>query len=290
MTRPGYAIEYDYFPPTQLDANLKVKALSGLYFAGQINGTTGYEEAAGQGVVAGINAAHYSLDREPVGIGRSEAFIGVLIDDLITKGVDEPYRLFTSRAEFRLSIRQDNALRRLLPLGRRLGLLCGEELEVAERRLEQEEEVLAVSRETAASPGQVNEMLAGLDEATIDEPVRVADLAKRPGVSLRELLVAVGREVSHDAWRWAEVELKYAGYLDREVRVAAQMKTMDDFSLPGELDYHALATLSWESREKLHRVRPSSLGQAGRIPGVSPSDLQNLVLEVVRWRRSAQGA
>jgi len=290
MTRPGYAIEYDYFPPTQLDANLKVKALSGLYFAGQINGTTGYEEAAGQGVVAGINAAHHSLGREPVGIGRSEAFIGVLIDDLITKGVDEPYRLFTSRAEFRLSIRQDNALRRLLPLAGRVGLLSEQEVETAERRLRHEEDVLAVSRETAASPDQVNEMLAGLDETTIDEPVRVADLAKRPGVGLRELLLAVGREVSPEAWRWAEVELKYAGYLDREVRVVNQMKTMEDFSLPGELDYHTLTTLSWESREKLHRIRPSSLGQAGRIPGVSPSDLQNLVLEVYRWRRSAPSA
>ncbi|HEX9167035.1 MAG TPA: tRNA uridine-5-carboxymethylaminomethyl(34) synthesis enzyme MnmG [Gemmatimonadales bacterium] len=290
MTRPGYAIEYDYFPPTQLDHTLKVKALSGLYFAGQINGTTGYEEAAGQGVVAGINAAHHSLGREPVSIGRSEAFIGVLVDDLITKGVDEPYRLFTSRAEFRLSIRQDNALRRLLGLSRRLGLLNEEELDTAERRLEHEEEFLAVSRETAVSPDQVNDILSALDGATIDEPVRVADLAKRPGVSLLELLGAAGREVSSEAWRWAEVELKYAGYLEREVRVAAQIRTMEDFALPGEIDYHAFATLSWESREKLHRVRPSSLGQAGRIPGVSPSDLQNLVLEVHRWRRSNQGA
>jgi tRNA uridine 5-carboxymethylaminomethyl modification enzyme len=286
MTRAGYAIEYDYFPPTQLDRTLKVRGLDGLYFAGQVNGTTGYEEAAGQGVVAGLNAAAAALGREPVSFRRDEAFLGVLVDDLVSRGVDEPYRLFTSRAEFRLLLRQDNALRRLFAKAERLDLLSDGERRIGMARLEAEDRVMRYTRETPISPAEANPVLERAGTAPIGEPVRLAELARRPDVILSELLVAAGAPPIDGEAGWAEIELRYGGYIEREREMAAKLMQMDDFAIPGDLEFSALMSLSYEAREKLERHRPMSLGQAGRIPGVSPSDLQNLVMEIIKHGRS----
>ena len=280
MTRPGYAIEYDYYPPTQLTPWLEVKTVEHLFFAGQINGTTGEKKVLdGQGVVAGINAVRRIRGAEPVVLGRDDAYIGVLVDDLVTRGVDEPYRLFTSRSEFRLLLRQDNALRRLLPLAERLGLLTDAELRAAERRLGDEEAALELARETTITPTQAPVPLA--------ESTRVAVIAKRPGVSLGALFAAagVGGSMPAEAIMAAEIEIKYDGYLAREREAASRLAELAAFILPADLPYLELRTLATEARQKLDRVRPSSLAQAARVPGVTPSDLHNLVFEATRWRR-----
>ncbi len=284
MTRPGYAIEYDYFPPTQLHPTLESRALPGLFFAGQVNGTTGYEEAAGQGALAGLNAALLVRGEEQVVLSRDQAMIGVMVDDLVHRGVDEPYRLFTSRAEFRILLRQDNALRRILPLARRLGLLDEVEIRSAETRLEAEDAAYRAAGSTALSPDQVNPLLESAGGTTISEPMRIRELCRRPGVGVGALLAVSGSEGDPEHAEWADIEIKYEGYLAKERSAAARLSELDELRLPDGIEYHAITTISWEAREKLAATKPISIGQAGRIPGVSPADLQNLAFAVLRQR------
>lgn len=291
MTRPGYAIEYDFYPPQQLTAWLEVKALERLFFAGQINGTTGYEEAAAQGVIAGLNAVRRIRDEEPIVLGRDMAYIGVLVDDLVTRGVDEPYRLFTSRSEYRLMLRQDNALRRLGPLAMRLGLLNPVESGQLEERIAAEDQLVSAVKEARLDAETQNGLLVECGETPVSQPRPLIELARRPAVPLRKLLEAAAGsdlpETSDDAWTSVEIEIKYQGYLEREREAAKKLAEMAEFRLPEDLPYEELRSLSTEARQKLQTVRPLSLAQAGRIPGVSPSDLMNLVFEVTRRKKAA---
>ena len=290
MTRAGYAIEYDYYPPTQLDATLQVRALPGLFFAGQINGTTGYEEAAGQGVVAGANAAALALGQPAMLLGRESSYIGVLVDDLVTRGVDEPYRLFTSRSEFRLSIRQDNALRRLAPIASALAMYDARERAMVEQRLAAEDTARRLADTTSINPAQAAAVLSAASSRPLEHAMRIADVARRQGVALLDLFQAVGiaADLPGDAVVSTELELKYAGYFERERTQADRLRRMGAFPLADGLPYESMHSLSFEARQKLARLKPRTLAQAAGVPGVSPTDLQNLVIEIEKRRRAAR--
>jgi tRNA uridine 5-carboxymethylaminomethyl modification enzyme len=287
MTRAGYAIEYDYYPPTQLDATLQVRALAGLYFAGQINGTTGYEEAAGQGTIAGLNAGLAAVGRVGVTLGRQSSYIAVLVDDLVTRGVDEPYRLFTSRSEFRLTVRQDNTLRRLSSVGEQLGVYDDREREIIERRLQSEDAARRIADGTSISPAVALPVLESAGSSSIGHAVRITELAKRQGVSLADLFVAagVGTELDSNALITAELEIKYSGYFAREREQAEKLRRMAQFRLDEDLPYAEMLSLSVEARQKLDALRPTTLAQASRVPGVNHNDLQNLLIEIEKRRR-----
>ncbi|MEP6733219.1 MAG: FAD-dependent oxidoreductase, partial [bacterium] len=289
MTRAGYAIEYDYYPPTQLDATLQVRALRGLFFAGQINGTTGYEEAAGQGVVAGINAAALALGVSPMILGRETSYIGVLVNDLVTRGVDEPYRLFTSRSEFRLTVRQDNALRRLSTIALTLGLYDEREHEIVVHRLAAEDEARRLAEATSIRPEEALPLLTEAGSTPLPHAVRLAELARRQNISLGDLfrVMDIGATLPADAVISTELELKYSGYFDRERNQADKLRRMGNFPLDETLPYAEMLSLSLEARQKLSRLQPRTLAQAAGAPGVSPTDVQNLVLEIEKRRRTS---
>lgn len=280
ILRPGYAIEYDFFPPTQLLHTLETRRVKNLFFAGQINGTTGYEEAAGQGLMAGINAAAAVKDTEPLTLGRDEAYIGVLIDDLVTKGVDEPYRMFTSRAEYRILLRQDDADSRLTPKGHAVGLASNRRLDILRTKEAYIDSLVEQLRSTPLRPEAANPLLEQIGSSPLRHGVRAADVLLRPGMTLTLLeraLPGIGN-FSEEVRQAAEIRLKYAGYIERERQLAERMTQLDHVTLGDKLDYSSIHALSTEARQKLQAMRPETVGRASRIPGVSPADINILLL------------
>ena len=288
MFRPGYAIEYDFFPPTQLDYSLETKHLRNLFFAGQINGTTGYEEAACQGLMAGINAHLKSIEEDPIILKRSDAYIGVLIDDLISKGTKEPYRMFTSRAEYRTLLRQDNADLRLTEMSYRIGLAKQDRMDRVEKKVSSVNEIKDFLNSTSVEPDEVNDWLVSLGSAPIVEKQKASRIVLRPDVELSDFIQAIPKLNSlssqHDreSIEQAGIQIKYQVYLDKERELVARMSQMEELEIPERFDYTRIASLGNEAREKLEKIRPRTLGQASRISGINPSDVQILMVYMGR--------
>jgi tRNA uridine 5-carboxymethylaminomethyl modification enzyme len=284
MFRPGYAIEYDFFPPTQLQHSLETQLIKNLFFAGQINGTTGYEEAACQGLIAGINAHLAVKEEEPFVLKRSEAYIGVLIDDLINKGTKEPYRMFTSRAEYRILLRQDNADVRLTPLAQKLGMPASERMQAVETKLQAEQAIRQFLNEVSVEPGELNTFLEGRDSAPLKERSRLAKIVLRPNIGLMDLAEVLPKlrdflnQYRAEYIESAEISLKYEGYILKEQEMVDKMNRLEDVRIPSQFDYAKVSALSAEAREKLARIKPQTIGQASRISGVSPADISILLI------------